>query len=139
MLGHLGPGAVPRVHGEEADIGQVGAHGVGVEGGDAGRPQLLQEDGLEVDQMAERAGDVHHRLAGADPAALLVALVDLDLGAALPRRRACSQSSASRGVAEHRPAHEHGVGDAAVAEPLDDRAGADEVFVGEARQIGVRG
>ena len=52
-----------------------------------------------------------------------------------PRRRArpppaCSQSTASRGRRQHRPAHEHGVGDPAVAEPLDDRPGLGEVLVG---------
>jgi len=71
-----------RIHGEEGRLGHVGAHRPGIVGRHAGRPQLLQEDRLEVDEMEERAGDVHHRLAGADPLALAVTQVELDRGVA---------------------------------------------------------
>ncbi len=50
-FGHLQPGAVARVHGQKCHMGQIGAHGEGVEGGNAGRSQFLQEDRLEIDQM----------------------------------------------------------------------------------------
>ena len=86
-----------RIHGEEGRLGHVGAHRPGVVGGDAGRAQLLQEDRLEVDEMEERAGDVHHRLAGADPLALAVAQVELDQ-VLRDRPDVFSHSSASRGA-----------------------------------------
>jgi hypothetical protein len=84
-----------RVHREEGRPWAVGAHGEGVVGGDAGRPQLLQEERLEVDQMEEGAGDVHHRLAGADPLALAIAQVDLDRGAARAPVSAASRAPAA--------------------------------------------
>jgi hypothetical protein len=134
QLRHLGAGAVPRIHRQEGRARQLGAHGVGVVGGDAGRPQLLQQHRLAVDQVAQRAGDVEHRLARPDPFAFGVAQVDLDREAALlghllqpfdrqPRR------------GDHRPAHEHSVGDAGVAEALHDPLGPQEVLVGPARQF----
>ena len=104
-----------------ADIGQVGAHGVGVVGGDAGRPQPLQEDRLEVDQVLERARGCRASARRRRPSRL-------------PRgrgrcRQACRArpppAAASRPRAAGRqstgPAHEDGVGDVVVAEALDDR------------------
>ena len=85
MLGHLGAGAVPRIHRQERDLGQVGAHRRGVVGRDAGRPELLQQQGFEIDQMIERAGDVEDRLAGADPGALGIVQLDLEIDAARGR------------------------------------------------------
>ena len=83
-LRHLGAGAVPGVHGEEGDLGQVRAHREGVVGRDAGRTQLHQEQRLQIDQMVERAGDIQDRLTGADPAAFPMDQVDLDLEPAFP-------------------------------------------------------
>src|SRR4051794_9029061 len=138
QLGHLRPGAVARVHGEEADIGQVGAHAVGVERGDAGAAELLEQDGLEVDEVAHRAGDVHHGLAGPDPVALLVEQLDLDLGPALGLDRLQPVERQPRRAQDRAP-HEDGVDDPAVAEALDDRLGLDEVLVAEARDVAVLG
>ena len=129
LLGHVGPGAVARVHGEEARIGQVGAHRVGIVGGDAGRPQALQEHGLQIDQMAERAVQVHQGLAGTDPSTLLVHKLDIDHRPALGRD-ALQPVDGQAGRRQDRSAHEYGIGHLAVAEALDDGPGAREVFVG---------
>ena len=86
--------------------------------------------------MEERAGDVHHRLAGADPLALAVAQVELDRGVARaaefleplerqPRRE------------HHGAAHEDGVGHAGVAEAADHLLGAIEVVIGVAFDFAV--
>ena len=90
---------MPGIHGEEGDLGQVGAHGEGVVGGDAGRPQLLQQQRLEIDQMA-RAEPEMYMIGSPAPTQLAFAVeqVDLDLGAALAWRSPSSQSSASRGA-----------------------------------------
>ena len=48
--------------------------------------------------MAERAGDVEDRLAGADPVALAVAQLDVELRAARAAAIAFSQSTTSRGA-----------------------------------------
>ena len=71
-----------RVHRHERGLGQVGAHGIGVVGGDAHRADLLQQDGLQIDQMDQRSGDVEDRLSRADPLALRVAQIDLEPGVA---------------------------------------------------------
>src|SRR5205814_8785208 len=94
-------------------------------------------DRLEVDQMEERAADVHHRLAGPDPLAFDVALVDLDRGVALaaglleplqrePRRE------------HHGPAHEDGVSHLAVAELADHPLGAVEIIIGVALDLAIQ-
>ena len=127
-LGHLGTCAMPCIHGQETHIGKIGAHGVGVEGGDTGRAELLQEDGLEVTESLEGAGDVHHGLTGPDPAAFFVEKLDFEPGSTFaldpsepiecqPRR------------AEHRAAHEDRISDTAVAEALDDGTCFHEIFV----------
>ncbi len=137
-FGHLLAGAVARIHGEERRLGHVGAHRPGVVGSDAGRSQLLQEDRLEIDQMEERARDVHHRLAGADPLALVVAQVDLDLGVArLARLRQPVERQPRR--ENHGTAHEDGVDHAAVTEPADHPLGAVEVVIGVAFDLAVGG
>jgi hypothetical protein len=136
-LGHLGAGAVPGIHGEEAHVRQIGAHQKGVEGGDARRPELLQEHGLDVDQLTERPGDVHERLAGADPVTLGKAELDLELDVTRAGDLAQPVERELR-RAQHGAAHEHGVGPVDVAEPLHDLAGLDEVLVREPRQL-VRG
>ncbi len=82
-LGHFQAGAMARIHGEEGDIGQIGAHGEGIEGGDAGRAQLHQQQRLEIGEMHEGAGHIHDRLTGADPPALVILEIDLELGVAL--------------------------------------------------------
>ena len=51
------------VHGQESDGRQVRAHGVGVVGGDAGRPELLQHQGFEIDEVARTTSRI---LAGLD-------------------------------------------------------------------------
>ena len=125
-----------RIHGEEGRLGHVGAHRPGIVGRDAGRAELLQEDRLEIDEMEERAGDVHHRLAGADPLALDVALVDLDRGVAR-RGRFLEPLQRQPRREHHRPAHEDGVGHAAVAELADHPLGAVEVVIGVAFDLAV--
>jgi len=66
-LGHFGARAMACIHRQKRHARQVGAHRRGVVGGDAGRPDLLQQHGFEIDQMIERAGYVEDRFAGADP------------------------------------------------------------------------
>ena len=128
-LGHLLARAVARVHGQEGRHRHVGAHRPGIVGRDAGRAQLLQEDRLEIHEMEERAGDVHHRFAGADPLALVVALVDLDIG--LPIGRHLPQPvDREPGREHHGPAHEDGIGHAGVAELADHLLRSIEVVIG---------
>ena len=64
---HLSAGAVARIHREERDFRQVGAHCRSVVGRHAGRPELLQQHGFEIDELIERPSHVEDRLAGADP------------------------------------------------------------------------
>ena len=136
-LGHLRAGAVPGIHRDEADVGQIGAHEERVERGDARRTELLQEHRLQVDQLPERSRDIEERLAGADPVALLEAQLDRELGAA---GAADLEQPVERelGGAQHRAAHEHGVGGIDVAEPPHDLAGLQEILVGKFRQL-IRG
>ena len=101
-LRHLGAGAVPRIHRQERDLRQVGAHRLGVVGGDAGGPELLQQHGFEIDEMVERAGHVEDRLAGADPGALRMVELDVELGAA--RRPPCLRETRPRSAARRSPA-----------------------------------
>ena len=86
-LGHLQAGAVARVHRQECDLGESARHGVGVVGGDADGAQPLQVERLQVDEMAEGAGEVDQRFAGADPLAFLELAIDGEFGAALGRDR----------------------------------------------------
>ena len=102
-----------------------------------GGPSFLQEHGLDVDQLPERPGDVHERLAGADPVALGKAELDLELDVTRPGDLFQPVERELR-RAQHGAAHEHGVGPVDVAEPLHDLAGLDEVLVREPRQL-VRG
>ena len=135
-LGHLLAGAMARIHRQEGRLGHVGTHRPGVVGGHAGWPQLLQEDRLEVDEMEERTGDVHHRLAGADPLALGIAQVEIDRRVA--RAAELLQPLQRQPRREyHRPAHEDRVGDAAVAEAADHLLGAVEVVIGIALDLAV--
>ncbi len=133
-LGHLGAGAMPRIHRQERDLRQVGAHRRGVVGGDAGGPELLQQHGFEIDQMIERAGDVEDRLAGADPGAFGVVQLDVEAGAAR-RRHAFEKLDREARRRDDRPAHEHGIGRRAVAELPDDRLGLQEIAVGARREV----
>ena len=81
-----------------ATLRQRKAHLIGVVRRDAGRSDLLQQDGFKVGQMHHAAGDVDDRFAGADP----VALADRSgrHRSPVPRRSAAvsSQSSISRGA-----------------------------------------
>ena len=82
----------------KATLGRSAHIAEGVVGGDAGGPELLQQQGLEVDEMVERAGDVEDRLAGADPGAFGVDQLDVEPRAARSAAMASSHSSASRGA-----------------------------------------
>ncbi len=135
-LGHFLARTMARIHGEEGRPRHVGAHGPGVVGRDAGRPELLQEDRLEVDEMEERPGDVDHRLAGADPLALDVALVDLDLGLAVGLHFLQPVERQTR--REHdRTTHEDRIGHAGIAELADHLLRSIEVVIGELRDLAV--
>jgi hypothetical protein len=122
---------VARVHGDEGGVGQIGAHHAGVPGRDAGRPDALQEHGLQVDQLGQAAGDVQKRLAGADPVAFGVHRFDVEAGAA---RIGHAREPVERqlGREDHRAPHEHGVGGIAVAEAAHDLACPQKVAVGVA-------
>ncbi len=133
-LGHLGAGAVPRVHRQKRNLGQIGAHRRGVVGGNAGRPDLLQQHGFEIDQMRERAGQIEDRLAGADPGGLGMVELDLEAGAAL-RRHPFEKLDRQARRADDRPAHEDGIGRLAIAEPADDRLGLQEIAVGARGEV----
>ena len=135
-LGHLLAGTMTGIHGEEGRLRHVRTHRPGIVGGHAGGAELLQEDRLEIDEMEERAGDVHHRFAGADPLALAIAQVEVHrriAGAAgflqpfqrEPRRE------------HHRTPHEDGVGDLAIAELADHLLRAIEVVVGVAFDLAI--
>jgi hypothetical protein len=79
--------------------------------------------------MEERARDVHHRLAGADPLALAVAQVEIDRGVA--RLAELFQPLQRQPRREyHGPAHEDGVGHAGIAEAADHLLRAIEVVIG---------
>jgi hypothetical protein len=134
MSSAIGAGAMAGVEGEELDLGQVDADREGVVGGDAGSAQLLQEQGLQVDQIAEGAGNVEQRLAGADPTAFVVVELDVEAGIARRRHRLEPfQRQPRRG--DDGAAHEHCVSDARVAEFLDDAPGQGEITVGPCRHI----
>ena len=132
---HLGPGAVARVHGEEAGFGQGDAHLERVVRGHAGRADFLQHDRFEVGERDQAAGDVDDRLAGADPGAFGVAQVELEfLSALVGDRLQPFQHQARR--RDDGAAHEDGVGDALVAEALHHFAGVVEVGVGARGDVG---
>ena len=58
---HVRAGAVARLHREECCVGQCQAHLPGIVGSDAGRANLLQEDGLHLRQRRHRARDGEQR------------------------------------------------------------------------------
>ena len=137
---HFRAGAVARIHGQEGGVRQGDAHLEGVVCGDAGGADFLQEDGFQVGQGLEAAGDVDQRLAGADPGAFGVHQLDVEFLAARLGDRFQPFDHERRG-ADHRAAEEDRVGDAPVAEAGDDGAGAVEIGVragGDVR-VGERG
>ena len=134
QLHHLLPGAVARIHRQEGDVRQVGTDGIGVIGGDTGRPDLLQEDRLQIDQMGERAGDVHHRIAGADPGPFLEVQRYVEFRAARPGHALQPLDGQPRCEGD-RPPHEHAIGDPGVAKAADDLLALQEVFVRQLRDV----
>ena len=123
-----------RVHGQERDLGEIAAHGVGVERGHARRAQLLEVERLEIDKLVERAAEVDQGLAGADPSALGVHGVDVEAHTARLGRRLQPLDHQTRGK-DHRAAHEQRVGDARVAEARHRCPGLGEVAVGAPRDF----
>src|SRR5580704_15026807 len=87
--------------------------------------------------MVERTGDVHDRLAGPDPGRLGVIELDLEADAALGRH-AYEEFDREARRADHRPAHEHGVGRLAIAELPDDRLRLQKIAVGARSERGGR-
>ncbi len=134
-VGHLGPGAMPRIHRHIGNLRQIGAHRIGVVGGNASGPQPLQQHRLEIDQVKQRARDVEERLTGADQGAFGVVQLDAEAGAALGRRifEKCDRQPRR---ADHRSAHKHRIGRLAIAEPADNRLGLQEIGVGPGRERG---
>ena len=65
-----------RVHRRKRDVGQIRAHGPGIVGSDAGGTELLEKDGLEIDELATRAVQVDHGFAGTDPLTLRMDQLD---------------------------------------------------------------
>ena len=123
-----------RIHRHECHLRQVGAHGIGVVRRHARRPQLLQQQRLQVHQVIERAGHVHQRLAGADPAALFVAQVDPEANAALDGHTLQPGDRKAR-RRDHRAPQEQGVGNLLVAEAADHVPGPVEVEIGPVRDV----
>ena len=135
---HLGAGAVPRVHGEERDSGQIDAHGERVVGGHARGAEFLEIEGLEIDQVIERACDVNQRFAGADPIALGEVLLDFERGLARPGHGLQPFDHQARRE-DDGAAHEDRVGDAPVAEAPHRLLRLDEIAVGPTLdRVGVR-
>ena len=132
-VGHIGPGAVPGIHREKGDLGQFGAHRIGVVGGDASRPELLQQHRLEIDEVRQRAGHIEDRLAGADQRPFRVVQLDVEAGAAVGGDSFEKLDRQAR-RRDHRAAHEHRIGRLAIAEPLDDRLRLQEIAVGPRRE-----
>jgi len=139
-LHRLDAGRMPGGHRQKGDAGQVDAHRVGVVSGDTGGAQFLQIERLEVDEVAQRPGDVEQRFAGADPFALFVVQMNVEL------RAACLgdvlQPADHEARREHdRAAHEHRVGRFDIAEVADDLPGLQEIIVGPVvdEALGLRG
>jgi len=134
---HLGSRAVPRIHRQKGDPGEFGAHRIGVVGGNAGRTELLQQHGLQVDEMKQRPGHVEDRVARADPDALGMIELDLETGTARSGFRLEKIEGETRRT-DHRPPHEHGIGRRPVAKPADDGLGLQKIAVRTCRERPVR-
>jgi hypothetical protein len=134
-LGHLGVGAMPRIHRQKGDLRKVGAHRIGVVGGNASRANFLQQDCLEIDEIEQRASHVKHRVAGPDPGTLRVREFDIELLAAFGSR-AFEQGDREARRADDRATHEYRVGRRAIAEMSDDRLGPQKIAVGLRRKCG---
>ena len=138
-LRHLGAGAVARVHGQERDLRQVGAHR------DRRcrrrrRPAPASAAGCvsRSTRCIERAGDVQDRLAGADPVALRVDAARSS-NAVAARRRDCLQPVERQPRRrDHRPAHEDRVGDPQSPKRPTIALVRQEIAVGPARAISRR-
>ncbi len=133
-FGHLAAGAVARVHREERDLRQIGAHGRRIVSGNASRSELLQQHGFEIDEVVERAGYVEDRLAGADPGGLRVVQLDVEFCAAC-RGGLLQKLDREARRADDRAAHEHGIARLAVAKPADNLLRLQEIAVGARREV----
>ena len=133
---HLEAGAVPRIHGQEPRLRQFEAHLIGVVRSDAGRADLLEEQGLQIRELAEGPGKVEDGVAGADPGAFRVHDLDVEGGPARGRHGLHPFHHQAR-RADDGAAQENGVGHARVAEALHDGAGAVEIRVRPRRDLGV--
>jgi hypothetical protein len=98
-------------------------------GGDAGRSELLQQNGFEIDKLIERTRHIKDRIAGVDRGAFRV--IDLDVEANPARRRHVFEKrnrETRRG--DYGPPQEDGIGRPAIAEFADDRFGLQKIAVG---------
>jgi hypothetical protein len=135
QLRHLGAGAVAGIHREEAGARQGEAHRARVPGSDAGRAELLQENGFGLGERGEAARHVEQRFAGADFVSLGVERLDRHRPAA---HGAEPVERRPRGH-QHGAAEEDGVGDRDVAVAFDDRARAAEIRVRAPGDLGLAG
>src|ERR1700720_3644622 len=86
--------------------------------------------------MKERTTDIKDRVAGADPAPLGVAELDIKILAAFGRHHFKKLDREAR-RANHRPPHEHRVRRRAVTKMTDDRLSLQKIAVGLRRNCGV--
>ncbi len=133
-VGHIGPGAVPRIHRQKGDLRATRRtshrrcrrrH----------KPARAFAAAPSRDRRGEPASRSHRGSARRRrPAPLPGSSARHRSGCRASAATASRNSTARRGVDDHRAAHEHRIGRLAIAEPLDDRLGLQEIAVGPRRE-----